>query len=155
MSQACCGDGSLTLPSRGVITLTAHNFVSTFPRCGAGVSPAYGEDDMTTNVVNMDAMIPREDFYVTSTAPNLTSITRISVNGLAGGFLVPTLRKPDFQRETKDWSPAKVTTHLTLRAALLVKAPNPPHFFVMLLKIQFGAMFVMRWCIVSLCILTT
>jgi Protein of unknown function DUF262 len=63
---------------------------------------------MTTNVVNMDAMIPREDFYVTSAAPNLTSITRISVNDLAAGFLVPTLRKPDFQRETKDWSPAKV-----------------------------------------------
>jgi hypothetical protein len=88
-------------PLRGVITLTAHARAFTLPL-------VVGDADMTTNVVNMDAMIPREDFYVTSAAPNLTSITRISVNDLASGFLVPTLRKPDFQRETKDWSPAKV-----------------------------------------------
>ncbi|MHB8471886.1 MAG: GmrSD restriction endonuclease domain-containing protein [Gammaproteobacteria bacterium] len=64
---------------------------------------------MATNVVNLDALIPREDFEVNEQAQrNLTAITGIPIRDLETGFLLPQLRKPDFQRETSDWSPAKV-----------------------------------------------
>lgn len=60
------------------------------------------------NVVNLDALIPREDLEVDEKAPNLTSIQRISIKDLEEGFLLNALRKPDFQRETADWSTAKI-----------------------------------------------
>lgn len=63
---------------------------------------------MSTNVVNLDAMIPRADFQIESQGQNFSSILRLSINDLEQGFLIPTLKKPDFQRETKDWSPNKV-----------------------------------------------
>jgi len=62
----------------------------------------------TTNVVNLDAHIPRQDFQIESTGPSFSSIVRLSITDLDRGFIVPTLRKPDFQRETKDWSPNKI-----------------------------------------------
>ncbi|HXS41297.1 MAG TPA: DUF262 domain-containing protein [Stellaceae bacterium] len=63
---------------------------------------------MTINVVNLDAMIPRADFTAESQGQNFSSINRLSITDLEQGFLIPTLKKPDFQRETKDWSPTKV-----------------------------------------------
>lgn len=60
------------------------------------------------SLVNLDALIPREDFEVVGNAANLTSIHRISLKELEEGFLYNALRKPDFQRETSDWSSAKV-----------------------------------------------
>ena len=54
------------------------------------------------NLVNLDAMIKREDFAA-GDGENSTfeTINNISVRDLvSGGFTMPILRKPDFQRET-------------------------------------------------------
>ena len=63
---------------------------------------------MTTNVVNLDALIPREDFAVDEGQSRATQQDRISIAHLDGHFFAGDLRKPDFQRETIQWSPAKV-----------------------------------------------
>jgi hypothetical protein len=63
---------------------------------------------MTTNVVNLDALIPREDFAVDEGQSRATQQDRISIVHLDGHFFAGDLRKPDFQRETIQWSPAKV-----------------------------------------------
>ncbi len=62
---------------------------------------------MTTN---LDALIPREDFEVKETGQNPSqNLPALQVRDLeAGSFLYHTLRKPDFQRETSEWSPDKV-----------------------------------------------
>jgi hypothetical protein len=60
-----------------------------------------------TNIANLDALIAREDLA----APGETGedITSLSVAGLEPrGFLYPALRKPDFQRETANWTPEQV-----------------------------------------------
>lgn len=61
-----------------------------------------------TNVVNLDAMIPREDFAVEDAPSRSTPLDRINIAHLDGHFFAGDLRKPDFQRETAQWSPAKV-----------------------------------------------
>ncbi len=61
-----------------------------------------------TNVVNLDALIPREDFYIDEKPVPINTVEKISLSHLEGGFLGPVLRKPDFQRETVQWNPAKV-----------------------------------------------
>ena len=61
--------------------------------------------------VNLDALIPREDFEVKEDSKiNLgTAINTIDINGLKKKSLFYTiLRKPDFQRETNEWEPKKV-----------------------------------------------
>ena len=63
---------------------------------------------MTTNVVNLDALIPRLEFEVESGASNFNQLDKIPLRELESGFLLPMLRKPDFQRETARWTPAKV-----------------------------------------------
>ncbi|MCK9897983.1 DUF262 domain-containing protein, partial [Frankia sp. AgB32] len=67
---------------------------------------------MASQSVNLDALIPREDFE--ARAPELpeqasvfTSTLTISDLGLES-FTYSTLRKPDFQRETANWTPEKV-----------------------------------------------
>lgn len=62
----------------------------------------------TSSVVNLDALIPREDFAVEVQPPHATPLEKISVVHLEGPFFGPDLRKPDFQRETAHWSPNKV-----------------------------------------------
>ncbi len=59
--------------------------------------------------VNLDALIPREDFEVLSDGeamPNKRSITIFELQG--DNFFFKALRKPDFQRETIEWSPKRV-----------------------------------------------
>lgn len=63
---------------------------------------------MSTNVVNLDALIPREDFAVEDNTAPVTPLDKISISVLEGPFFAPVLRKPDFQRETAHWTPAKV-----------------------------------------------
>jgi len=60
--------------------------------------------------VNLDALIPREDFEVDSDADAPQSVVdRISIQNLdARDFFYVTLRKPDFQRETADWTGRKI-----------------------------------------------
>lgn len=63
---------------------------------------------MATNVVNLDALIPREDFAIEGGATQGTHLEKITIVHLEGPFFGPDLRKPDFQRETVHWSPNKV-----------------------------------------------
>lgn len=65
---------------------------------------------MATNVVNLDALIRREDFEVVdANATDTSRPTTIRITDLApDAFFYSGLRKPDFQRETANWSPAKI-----------------------------------------------
>lgn len=64
---------------------------------------------MSTNVVNLDALIPREDFTIEVDQPaSGGALDKISITHLEGPYFGPDLRKPDFQRETVQWTPAKV-----------------------------------------------
>src|SRR6185312_8163598 len=67
-----------------------------------------GGEAMSTNVVNLDALIPRDDFAVDDAASKATPPDRINIAHLDGHFFAGDLRKPDFQRETAHWTPAKV-----------------------------------------------
>jgi hypothetical protein len=58
--------------------------------------------------VNLDALLPREDLAERSDVPNFSSIHTIGIIQLETGFFLNTLRKPDFQRETADWTPSKI-----------------------------------------------
>jgi hypothetical protein len=69
---------------------------------------------LRSNLVNLDAMIKREDFAAKDgddfTVENVQSI---SIRDFTqGGLLGPSLRKPDFQRETNHWSPDQVVSLL-------------------------------------------
>lgn len=68
------------------------------------------KNEMTmANPVNLDALIPREDFEVTTDANPARLVDTIAIRELEGSaFFYNTLRKPDFQRETADWEPKKV-----------------------------------------------
>jgi uncharacterized protein YbjQ (UPF0145 family) len=63
---------------------------------------------VASNVVNLDALIPREDFAVDDSATNSGSVKEITIVHLEGFVFGPDLRKPDFQRETIQWTPQKV-----------------------------------------------
>ncbi|MES0032722.1 DUF262 domain-containing protein [Mesorhizobium sp. M0040] len=65
---------------------------------------------MATNVVNLDALIPREDFFIEGGGdrPGSSGQERIDIHHLDNHFFATRLRKPDFQRETADWTPDKV-----------------------------------------------
>lgn len=68
-----------------------------------------------STVVNLDAMIPREDFAIgeTSSEQQAESISTIAIRDFSHGSLIsPILRKPDFQRETNHWSPEQVASLL-------------------------------------------
>lgn len=62
--------------------------------------------NMTT--VNLDAMIIREDFAVEDVNASANIQSTISINDLAGNYLTSVIRKPDFQRETRDWTAKNV-----------------------------------------------
>lgn len=55
--------------------------------------------------VNLDALIPRDDF-TTTTYSDMSieeQFNNIGIIGLSGNIILPYLRKPDFQRETSEW----------------------------------------------------
>lgn len=61
--------------------------------------------------VNLDAIIPREDFEVQDQTPKgiARNISTISITDLKeGSFFFSAMRKPDFQRETNEWDTNKV-----------------------------------------------
>ena len=66
------------------------------------------------NLVNLDAMIKRADFASEeSDEPLFENVSTISVRDFTkGGLIGPSLRKPDFQRETNHWSPQQVISLL-------------------------------------------
>ncbi|MES2679700.1 MAG: DUF262 domain-containing protein [Bacteroidota bacterium] len=59
---------------------------------------------------NIDALIPREDFEVKENIENpLQTLPALQVRDLEEhSFVYKTLRKPDFQRETSDWTEEKI-----------------------------------------------
>lgn len=64
---------------------------------------------MAGQKVNLDALIPREDFESGTGAAGGSDRDRISLSDLeASAFFAGTLRKPDFQRETTHWGPPAV-----------------------------------------------
>ena len=57
-----------------------------------------------TNLVNLDALIQRADLAAPGEMGE--DISAMSIMGLEPrGLLYPALRKPDFQRETSNWTP--------------------------------------------------
>lgn len=69
---------------------------------------------LRANLVNLDAMIKREDFAAEDEASsNFENVSTISLRDFTkGGLIGPSLRKPDFQRETNHWSPSQVVSLL-------------------------------------------
>lgn len=67
-----------------------------------------------SNLVNLDAMIMREDFATQEVdATSYEAVSTISLRDFTpGGLIGPSLRKPDFQRETNHWSPDQVVSLL-------------------------------------------
>jgi hypothetical protein len=63
---------------------------------------------MATHLVNLDALIKREDFEAASDQPQSKRLgNELKVEALEGTF-AHLLRKPDFQRETANWNPEKI-----------------------------------------------
>jgi hypothetical protein len=66
-------------------------------------------DPMATHVI-LDALIPREDFETISDKSDAPGKDTIQLSDLqSGAFFYEALRKPDFQRETLEWEPSRVT----------------------------------------------
>ena len=59
--------------------------------------------------VNLDALIEREDFELDDNINSGTKRERISISDLQpDSFFFPSVRKPDFQRETNEWDKLRV-----------------------------------------------
>ncbi len=82
--------------------------------------------------VDLDAMIPREDFAVAQETLVIDLIKDFPITHLANDSpVLKLLRKPDFQRETNHWSPDQVLSLLTsfidgevIPSLILWKAPK-------------------------------
>ena len=63
--------------------------------------------------VTLDAMIQREDFSVSEENFELELIRDFPISNLApGSHILKMLRKPDFQRETNQWTPEQLVTFI-------------------------------------------
>lgn len=63
--------------------------------------------------VNLDAMILREDFNATEGFTSTNRIKQIDISSLKFESMLPKLlRKPDFQRETRDWDVDQIVNFL-------------------------------------------
>lgn len=59
--------------------------------------------------VNLDALIPREDFHVLVSGEQVPRKPSVQINDLElNAFFYGALRKPDFQRETAEWDAKRV-----------------------------------------------
>jgi hypothetical protein len=69
---------------------------------------------LRSNLVNLDALIKREDFAASDAeSSSFENVSTISLRDFTtGGLIGPSLRKPDFQRETNHWSPEQVVSLL-------------------------------------------
>lgn len=67
-----------------------------------------------SSLVNLDAMILREDFALADGDASIyEKVNTISLRDFTkGGLLGPNLRKPDFQRETNHWNPEQIASLL-------------------------------------------
>lgn len=61
------------------------------------------------NKVNLDALMLREDFEVADTPVQYPAVQTLQIRDLeTGSLFYQLLRKPDFQRETSDWTDEKI-----------------------------------------------
>ena len=59
--------------------------------------------------INLDALIPREDFEVEESKISGTKKEKISIEDIKkDSFFFPAVRKPDFQRETTEWDSHRI-----------------------------------------------
>lgn len=59
--------------------------------------------------VNLDALIPREDFEIEENIKAIKKTETIDIKDIeADSFFFPNVRKPDFQRETNAWDSKKI-----------------------------------------------
>lgn len=71
--------------------------------------PARQNGDSVATHVNLDALIHREDFEVIGEGSDGPRKQSIQISDLEkDAFFYGALRKPDFQRETAEWNPARV-----------------------------------------------
>lgn len=78
------------------------------------IKPFSQEKKMAAQTVNLDALIPRDDFVSDNALSGGNPRQTISVSDLdVNGFFQNTLRKPDFQRETTHWTHKKVVDLVT------------------------------------------
>lgn len=64
---------------------------------------------MAANLVNLDALIQRDDFFVEPGAEkDADRPDTLRINDFERSFFYLSLRKPDFQRETANWDPEKI-----------------------------------------------
>ncbi|MFG3644531.1 HNH endonuclease family protein [Micromonospora sp. NPDC047762] len=96
---------------------------------------------MPQQYVNLDALVPREDFEVDSEEPmmeqsKLGQTMRITDLGI-DGLIYHVLRKPDFQRETANWTPQKVADLVRsfldgdlIPALILWRSPKSGNIFI-------------------------
>jgi hypothetical protein len=90
------------------------------------------EEILMAKRVDLDAMIPREDFEVAEETYVLDLIKDFPVTHLANESpILKLLRKPDFQRETNHWSPDQMVTFIAsfldsevIPSLILWKAPR-------------------------------
>ncbi len=87
--------------------------------------------------VNLDALIPREDFEVTDKTSSGNKKDTISIEDMKlNSFFITNVRKPDFQRETNEWEPEKVVEFVEsfisgdlIPAIILWRSPTGYLFF--------------------------
>ena len=94
---------------------------------------------MASNLVNMDALIKREDYeFATKHDGEVGEFTRIFASDLVRGHSTfSLLRKPEFQRETAIWSPEQVAELINafvmgdlVPAVILWRSPTNKNFIV-------------------------
>lgn len=91
-------------------------------------------------IVNLDAIIPREDFEIDSdgATPSKRLGTELKLTELSyNGIVYSSLRKPDFQRETASWDPEKVVDFVRsfidgdlIPAIIMWRSPKTGNLFV-------------------------
>lgn len=82
-------------------------------------------DSVATNLVNLDALLPRDNFQVeVDKAKEYDRGEKLKITDLEPkSFMYGALRKPDFQRETANWTPEKIQDFIkTFLAGDLVPA---------------------------------
>lgn len=89
-----------------------------------------------THQINLDALIPREDFEVEDRSSHSSPTATLQIRNLeSNDFFYSVIRKPDFQRETSDWTAPKICDFIQsfldgdlIPAVILWQAGN--HIFV-------------------------
>lgn len=71
-------------------------------------SLGFFSEDFMAIAVNLDALIPRADFDIIESTSQSAPPQTMQIRDLEkDAFFYSGLRKPDFQRETASWSPAR------------------------------------------------